>query len=278
MQLHCYHALMRVLLFLFLCLCAEAAFAQRTLTTIPINYASADQLVSVIRPYLSEGSSVSAYQNQLVLNVTPEELAKTRELLSKLDAAGRQLRISLRTDANGSDSSKGVDVNAAIKSGDTVITNGPGGRVTETRTTVRVLNQDGSSTGNGSQSVRATEGTPAYISTGMTAPIQTYTVGPNGRRYAQQEYVNAASGFYATTWVNDGTVRINIDQSNDRLHGQTIATQQLRTEVTGRLGEWLPIGGLNDSSTQHSSGLGSTGQSSRSNSTQLFLKVDLLDE
>jgi hypothetical protein len=269
---------MRILLFLFLCLCSAVVSAQRTLTTIAINYASPEQLVTVIKPYLSAGSSASAYQNQLVLNVTPEELAKTRELLRQLDAAGRQLRISLRTDGSGSDSRQGVDVNAAIKAGDTVITNGPGGRVTETRTTVRVQNQHGSSTGDGNQSVRATEGMPAYIGTGMTAPVQSYSVGPDGRQYYQQEYVNAASGFYATTWVNGDTVRVSIDQSNDRLHGQTIATQQLRTEVNGRLGEWLPIGGLTDTSSQHSSGLGSRGTSARSSSTQLFLKVDLLDE
>ena len=190
---------MRIVLLIILCLGAAAASAQRNLTTIPLSYASPDQLVSVIRPYLSEGSSVSAYQNQLVLNVTPEELAKTRELLGKLDVAGRQLQISLRTDASGSDARRGVDVNGAIKAGDTVITNGPHGRVTETRATVRVQNQTGSSTGSGNQSVRATEGMPAYIGTGMTAPIETYSVGPNGRRYSQQDSVNAASGFYATT-------------------------------------------------------------------------------
>ena len=73
-------------------------------------------------------------------------------------------------------------------------------------------------------------------------------------------------------------MRISIDQSNDRLHGRTIATQQLRTEVTGRLGEWLPIGGLDDASSRSSSGIGSSGQSSRARSTQLFLKVELLDQ
>lgn len=274
----CYHATMRILFFLFLCLCAEVASAQRELTTIAISYTSAEQLVAVIKPYLSAGSSVSAYRNQLVLNVTPEELAKTRALLAQLDTRGRQLLISVRNDSSGNDSRQGVDVDAAIKAGDTVITNQAGGRVTESRTTVRVLNHQGSRSGNGNQSVRATEGMPAYIGTGMAAPIQSYTVGPDGRRYYQQDYVNAVSGFYATTWVHDGNVRISIDQSNDRLHGQRIATQQLRTEVTGRVGEWLPIGDLSASASQHGSGIGSRSTSSHTNTTGLYLKVDLLDE
>ncbi|MEZ5571249.1 MAG: hypothetical protein R3E64_04420 [Halioglobus sp.] len=268
---------MRIALFVFLCLCSTMVSAQRALTTITVSYSSPQQLLAVIKPYLSPGSTVSAYQNQLILNVTPQELAKTQELLKTLDKAGRQLLISVRTDGNGSDSERGVDINTVIRSGNTVITNGAEGRPGESRTTVRVQNQRGTSADNGNQSVRATEGMPAYIGTGMTAAVPGYSVSADGRRYYQQDYVNAVAGFYATTWINDGTVRISIDQSNDRLQGQTIATQQLRTEVSGALGQWLPIGVINDQAKQQDSNLGSAMQSSRSHSTQLYLKVDVID-
>jgi hypothetical protein len=268
---------MRLLLFLVLCFSTALACAQREMTTIPVYYTTAEQLAAVIRPHLSAGSSVSVFQNQLVMNATPEELAKTRELLRQLDVRGKQLLVSLRTDGTGSDSRRGVDVQGTIKSGDTVITNQPGRVRTETQTTVRMQDHSGASTGNGNQSVRVTEGQPAFIGTGMTAPMQSVTLGPDGRRYFQQEYVNAVSGFYATTWVNDGVVRISIDQSNDQLQGRQIATQQLRSDVSGALGEWLPIGAINTASTQQDRGLGSRGQASQASSTQLFIKVEALD-
>lgn len=268
---------MRLLILLVLCIWASLVYAQREITTIPIHYTSPEQLVTVIRPLLSTGSSVSVFQNQLVLNVTPEELAQTRALLQKLDARGRQLLVSLRTDGTGSDASRGVDVQGTIHSGDTVITNRPGRVSTESRTTVRVQNHRGTSTDNGSQQVRVTEGVPSFIGTGMTAPVQNVTFGPDGRRYYQQDYVNAVSGFYATTWVNDDVVRISIDQSNDQLQGRNIATQQLRSEVSGALGQWLPIGTVNTSATQQDQGIGSRGQSSRTNSTQLFIRVEALE-
>ena len=110
----------------------------------------------------------------------------------------------------------------------------------------------------------------------MTAPVQSYTVGPDGRRYSQQDYLNAVAGFYATTWVNDGVVRISIDQSNDRLQGQTIATQQLQSEVSGALGQWLPIGVVSTAAMQQDGGIGSHGQSSRKSSTQLYIKVEAM--
>ena len=151
---------MRFLLILILVFAAASAVAQRELTTIAINYASAPQLVTVIKPYLSDGSSVSAYQNQLVLNVTPQELAKTRELLQQLDAAGRQLLVSVRTDATGTNSGRGIDIDGVVRSGDTVITTGTGRRNTQSHTTVRVENYSGSRAGGGNQAVRATGGTP----------------------------------------------------------------------------------------------------------------------
>lgn len=268
---------MRLLLFLVLCFSSALACAQREMTTIAIHYTDAQQMAAVIRPHLSQGSSVSVFQNQLVLNATPEELAKTRELLQQLDARGKQLLVSLRTDGAGSDSRRGVDVQGTIKSGDTVITNQPGRVRSETRTTVRVQNHSGTSTDNGNQAVRVTEGMPAFIGTGMTAPVQSVTVGPDGRRYYQQDTLNAVSGFYATAWVNDGVVRISIDQSNDQLQGRQISTQQLRSEVSGALGQWLPIGVIDTAATQQNQGLGSTGQSSRTSSTQLFIKVESLE-
>lgn len=268
---------MRLLVFLVLSLFASLACAQRELATLPVHYAMPEQLVAAIRPFLSEGSSVSLYQNQLVLNATPQELAQARALVEKIDVRGRQLLVSLRTDGTGSDSSRGVDVRSTIHGGDTVITNRPGGVTTESKTTIRVQNRSGTSSDNGNQQVRVTEGMPAFIGTGMTAPLQSITVGPDGRRYYQQDYVNAVSGFYATTWVNDGVVRISIDQSNDQLQGRQIATQQLRSEVSGALGQWLPIGAINTTANEQSRDIGSRGQSSRTSSTQLFIKVEAVE-
>ena len=268
---------MRLFLILVLFCAASQAFGQRELTAITLNYASAQQLQAVIKPYLSDGSSVSVYQNQLVLNVTPQELAKTRELLKQLDRAGRQLLVSVRTDSTGSGTQRGVDVDGVIRSGDTVVRTGQGGRGTETRTVVRVENHSGANTGEDNQAVRATEGMPAYIATGMSAPVQTYTLGADGRYYSQQDYVSAMAGFYATTWLNGDTVRVRIEQGNDQFEGRAIATQQLQSEVSGALGAWLPIGTINTSTSQQNSGIGSRGQSSQTSSTRLFIKVEALD-
>lgn len=267
---------MRFFILLLLCFSASFALAQREMTIIELSFADPQQIKPAIEPFLSQGSTVSVYQDQLILNVTTQELAKIRELLKQLDGAGRQLLLSLRSGGAGSGSRRGLDLDGSIHSGNTTITTGPGGYTNETRGTIRVENDRGTSTDDGNQSVRATEGMPAYISTGITAPLQSYTIGLDGRRYYQQDYVDAVSGFYATARVNDGVVQISIDQSNNQLKGQTIATQQLQTQVSGPLGQWLPIGVISSSASAQEQGIGSRGQASQASSTQLFIKVELL--
>lgn len=268
---------MRLLLLIVLFFTASNVLAQREITAITLNFASPEQLVAVFTPLLSEGSSARHFQNTLILNATPQELAKIRELLQQLDKAGRQLLVSVRTDTTGSTHRSGVDVDTVIRSGDVVISNDRGGRSTESRTTITTQNSRGTQADNGNQAVRVTEGMSAYIATGISAPMQSVAVGPGGQRYYQQDFVSAVAGFYATTWLNGDTVRISIDQSNDQFEGRTIATQQLQSEVSGALGQWLPLGVISQSANRQDSGIGSRGQSAQSASTQLFIKVEALD-
>ncbi len=266
---------MRLLILVLLCFAASFALAQREMTIIELSFADPQLIKPAIVPFLSQDSSVSVYQDQLILNVTPRELAKVREMLKQLDGAGRQLLLSLRSDGAGSSSRRWGGLDGSIHSNNTTITNQPGGYTNEIRATMRVKNDFGTSTDNGNQSVRATEGMPAFITTGMT-PIQSYVIDPDGRRYFQQDYVDAVSGFYATARVNDGVVVISIDQSNNQLKGQRIATQQLQSQVSGPLGQWLPIGVISNSVSAQEQGIGSLGQASQASSTQLYIKAELL--
>jgi hypothetical protein len=69
---------MRAVILFVLLFSAFAALGQQQLTTIEVSYADPQQVKLAITPLLSEGSSVSVYQDQLILNVTPQELAKVR--------------------------------------------------------------------------------------------------------------------------------------------------------------------------------------------------------
>jgi hypothetical protein len=58
--------------------------------------------------------------------------------------------------------------------------------------------------------------------------------------------------------------------------GGTINVQGASTTVSGRLGEWMELGGMNSSSVQSSSGILSGATTQRSDNRSIWVKVDEL--
>lgn len=254
---------------LCVCLLVSQSALARQLVTYTVQNADPQQLEAVIRQYLSRDSSVSVYQNTIIVNGTAEELSKTRSLIEQLDVAGKQLLISVKTDSSGSQQQSDVQVSGSVRGGSHV--------ETTTKTTVTVREFKGTSRGAGNQGVRATEGQPAFISYGASAPVNSYRSTPGGRIVSGQEYIDAQTGFYASAWVNGNQVRVRIDQRREQLQGRIIEGQQLQSEVSGQLGQWIPIGVIDSSRNNKSVGLSGYSGSKASGSEQIYLKVDLVN-
>lgn len=242
----------------------------RQLVTYTLKYADPQQIQTVVRSYLSPGSSASVYQNQLIVNGTPEELAQVRALLDQLDRGGRQVLISVKTRGSGSGGDEQVEASGSVRTGN--------GIERRTEVTVTVRDRQRSYSGSGRQGVRATEGQPVYIGVGSAAPINSYRSTADGRVFRGQEYVDATTGFYATAWVSGNSVRIRIDQQQQRFQGEIIRGQQLQTEVSGALGSWIPVGMLSRQSQSVTRDIGGRTLQRDSNDQTIYIRVELLDK
>lgn len=232
-----------------------------------------EQVIPALQPLLSDGSSAQAFQNQLILNVTAAEYRTTLDLLQQLDVATRSLLISVRknSDTQNTESQYGID--GRIGSGNVQVRSSDS---RSSRTEIYGSNNTRTSQRDGTQQVRAVEGMPAFISAGSTRSITTRT-SPYG---STRELIPVESGFYATARVIDNDVIIDIDQRDDRVQGrsmqaQRIQTQGIQTQVRGRVGEWIPLGALNNVERNENSGPTSTGRSSQSERGDIALKVEL---
>lgn len=241
----------------------------RQIVTFSIQYGDPENMRAVVASQLSPGSSVSLYQRQLIVNATSEELRRVRELIGQLDARGQQLLISVKTAGDGGRQQQQVRVSGSVQAG--------AHTETTTRTTVTVRDFQSTSSGRGAQGVRATEGQPAYISTGASAPINSYRTTISGKVVRDQEYVDANTGFYATAWISGSSVRVRIDQRREQLKGRVIEGQQLQTEVSGALGQWIPIGMISKSQRSSSSDLIGYSKGGATSAETIFLKVERLD-
>lgn len=272
---------MRLLLrFLFISLLTGNALAQeRHLHTYTMHSALPEQVVPVLSAQLSAGSTISAYRQQLVMNVTDEEYRNVLQLLNQFDVASRSLLISVRKQGEqfqqqqhyGVDGTIGsgdvrVQTNGRINSGREVLTReGWQRRDDDTRIIVNQTNSSGSSAG--SQQVRAVEGMRAFISAGTTLPVRS---GP----YGERTLTAVESGFYATARIVGDEVIVDIDQRDDRVQDRNIATQGLQTQVRGRIGEWIPLGGLSNSRDDRKRGLTDYQSNNGSSLSDLSIRVD----
>ncbi|MBI1731619.1 MAG: hypothetical protein HYR49_02470 [Gammaproteobacteria bacterium] len=241
--------------------------AQMQVEVIALNHRLAEDVIPVIRPLLATGGSVTGISNNLVVKTTPENLAEIRAVLDSIDRVLRRLRISVRQDSSQFRDGTRHGLTGRAEAGDVTIRQG--GRSDPGGLTVGIGDEDdnvrygarareSAKTGSGAYHVQALEGQPAFIQAGQAVPIPQRTVtAPNGTLVVQDtvEYYNADSGFWVLPRLHGDQVTLLISPRTTRVGAGPVPTfdvQSAETTVSGRLGQWIPIGGISQSSSRAS--------------------------
>ncbi|NQD95893.1 secretin, partial [Pseudomonas sp. CrR25] len=213
---------------------------------IALNYRSADEVLPVVQSVLGNEGRVSPYGNQLIVNAAPQKIEEIRQLLEQLDTRPRRLLISVDSSESNYQSDRGYRTDGSISAGDAELQVGRG--EINGRDQVRIIRRSTDSRGGGTQQVQASEGYPALIQVGQSVPLTTTNRDPYGQPYRNTEYRNVTRGFYVTASLSGEIVHISISSNRDRLSPSqpgVIDLQSTDTRVSGRLGEWIAIGGVN---------------------------------
>jgi hypothetical protein len=102
---------------------------------------------------------------------------------------------------------------------------------------------------------------------------------PHGTRtYPYVEYRELSTGFYATVRLSGERVTLEISPHQQRLQaterGPVVATAGSTSTVSGRLGEWIPLGAVRETGAGGSSGLLVWGRRSSTSEYTAWLRVD----
>jgi type II secretory pathway component GspD/PulD (secretin) len=241
-------------------LLALSASAIADTQVLQLNNRTSDELLPVARNFLGQDGKVSAYGNQLIVNAAPDKIDALRDLLGQLDVAAKRLLISVDTSDSNNADSNGYSVNGQ----------GQG----------RVINYGTANRTGGVQQVQASEGVPALIQTGESVPLTTTQPDAYGRPQAQTQYRNVTQGFYVTASVTGDIVHLSISTNNDRMSERSpdvVKIQSTDTQVSGRLGEWITLGGINEQSQLNRQGYTRNYATQGRNDMTLRVKVDSLD-
>jgi len=135
------------------------------------------------------------------------------------------------------------------------------------------------------QSARGIAGQPVYISRSLELPVRDRDVSigedRTGVRERTSHYRRLANGFYATTTVSGDRVRVEISAAADTLDSgangpdaaDTATRRRLMTTVTGRLGEWMLLGGSQARADGSESGITYRTEDRQHRNEQLWLRV-----
>ncbi len=245
---------------------------------IQLNHRMAEDVLPVAASVVGEQGRVTAYGNQLIVNAPGPVISELRQVLEQLDTEPKRLLISVDTQDSASGSSSGYRVDGSLRAGDVELETGRG--ETGGRDQVRIIRRSTSSRDGGIQQIQANEGYPALIQVGQSVPLTTRGTDVYGQVYQQTQYRDVMRGFYATATVHGDRVQITISSTRDRLsqnRSGVIDTQSADTRVSGRVGEWISIGGVNENASSQQDGTLRRYSTQGSQDVSMRLKVNVLD-
>lgn len=271
---HAYPAILLGLLLGLSCSTLQAAPRSEILT---LNYRTADELLPLLQSVLGDTGRVSAYRNQLVVSAEPEQLDELRELLQQLDTPPRRLLISVDSQQGSHSRQDGYRVDGSLSAGNVEIIAGRGEHHGQDR--LRIFRRSSGSNDGSLQQVQATEGYPAQIMAGQNLPITYRGRDAYGYPRHYQEYREVSRGFEVIASVQGEQVVLSIRSQQDRLGRQpgVIDTQYADTRLSGRLGEWIELGGIEESRTLEHSEILSRQTGTQHQGQTLRIKVELLE-
>jgi hypothetical protein len=241
----------------------------------------AEDLLPILLPLVPQGSAITGTGDTLFVRADAATLRNIREAVASLDRAPRQLLITVGQRSNARDSGTSVRGSGTIGSGDVQVginrppADSAGGQVV-------VRSGTASDDTRNVSSVRALEGYETYVSVGQSLPFTSTTVtgGAHHPPIVSQStgFRDVQSGFYATPRVSGDRVTLEISSRQQRLTGNQrnapATTGSLTTTVSGKLGEWMQIGGSVDATDSASGGLVTWGTRSDLTQYSAWVKVE----
>ena len=295
MDIHSLSFRLTRLALLLMVLLAGPALAQTTVEVILLKYRQADQVIPVLQPLLGREASISNFQNQLVIRATPSELAQVKRVLAGIDTPPRRLLITVRQDADVSGSRREAEVSGSIGNNNARVTvpgsgSREGGNVVlrdgDDRLRARVVDSSQAGGERTAQTVQVLEGYSAFIRAGESQPVryrQVVRTMVNGqwvdRVVETTDYREATTGFNVRPRLQGEMVTLDIDPQRETFDEQrrgAVNVQRVSTTVSGRLGEWMDLGGISEERSNDSSGILSTRSVRSSDRRGVQVKVELL--
>jgi hypothetical protein len=234
-------------------LSAAAACAQGSLEIIPLRHRTVQQVLPVLRPLLAPGGVLTGRSNQLIVRTNAQNLEQIKSALAAIDTPLRRLLISVRFDDASESRQREIAARGVLQ---------PGG----SRVELRAREASAASDERVDQRVQVIEGGRAAIALGQSRPLAGGVLGVQ----------ELATGLVVVPRLAGQHVMLEIDPRREMPGAApgSVDSQRVATTVSGRLGEWIELGGVNSASASETGRPLSSGARGSARSGRVWVKVE----
>jgi len=276
---------MRRYLLIALLLLGAQARAESSLVSINLQHRSASEVIEILRPMLEAGGSISGNGYKLFIRSTDDNIAQLQQMIAKIDVAARNLLVTVSMNPELTRQQSNVEARVSVQDGVHAELGGHAelrpktpadkGRI---KYDVRMYERAQQRQHPQMQQVRVSEGLWASIYTGESIPVTTRTRNADGTVTDTFHYQAVSSGFRILPRVHGDTVTLTIrPQSQAKIQGGngTYSSSEMETSVSGKLGSWIALGSVAQTEKLSGTGIAYGNRQIRSQSNQIYVKVDL---
>lgn len=261
------------------------------LEVIPLKYRTTDEVIPAIRPFLDKQGALSGMQGQLIIRTTPGNLQEIKRLLDNIDTAPRRLKITVKQDVDSTTKQRLRELSGSVGAGDVRVTVPGSGSRDNSGLVIegvrgndilkaRVVESQSLENDKNTQHLQVLEGNRAFIRVGQSLPVPERSVflTPQGVRVIEStQFRDATTGFYVLPRINGDRVTLEVSPQRDSPSTQSpgsINIQHIVTSVSGRLGEWIDLGGVGQNKTDQTSAIGSRSTATTSEQRTVLIRVE----
>ncbi|WP_053100065.1 secretin N-terminal domain-containing protein [Thiopseudomonas alkaliphila] len=251
-------------------LLSSASFAATEL--IQVHYRSADKLQPTLQSILGDQGRIVSHGNQLVINASAPQIEEIRQLVQQLDTEPQMLLISIDRTGMAHSEQDSINLGGSFSVDGHQVILGPSGQREITHNRHHSQQQ-------GIEQVRTLEGSAVLISQQQQHPITHYQHLPNGTLHRYSGYQQSGSQLQLRVQLQGQRALISIDdqQIQPATNHAPRQTQQLSSQITTELGQWIDLGSLSSVSQESNRGLTTRQQAHRQQTSGIKIKVERLN-
>jgi hypothetical protein len=262
---------------LSLCLTWHASAATE-FKIFTLQHRFAEDILPMIRPLIGNEGTASAMQNNLIIRTTQANMAKIEQIISTMDTARQNLKITVNRNKNISTNGNSIEVSGRKRIGNSTIETGSNRRIIRDGVALDIESQQSNRSIGNMQFIQVLDGEKAFISVGQSIPY-THDWITLTQRYVHvqrtTQFVTIDTGFAVRPRTIGNQIELEITPRFAQLNQSGIVDfETLTATIQSNRGEWIDLANIMQQKDEVSRAILGWHANYQASDSQILIKVE----